>query len=546
MTINQKNALFKDNSFSARRKKNLLAKKKKRAKKQGIFIDSPSKKDLITLSNNYQKGYFKIAIKLGALITQNYPNHPLAWNILGASLFAVGKIEESLLINRKLVKLSPKDSNAHNNLANSLRGLGELEEAESSYKKAISLNQDSALAHNNLAGVLFELNKYVEAEEHYKKAISLKYDDFEVHNNFGNMLAHQGRSIEAKKCYETATTINPNYARGHRMYSSIKHFKSKDKQYLAMQKLYSAQQISNDQRCEICFALGKACEDLRDYKQAFHFLSEGNRIRKNILNYDSEQDCELFREIKSSFPKIMMNKLKINQPMNSLKPIFIIGMPRSGTSLVEQIITSHSSVTGAGELPFVHIFGSSIAKGVDDCGKDELMSFRQKYMEKLEKVSNNKSIVTDKMPQNFRYLGLISASFPEAKIIHVKRHAGATCWANYKSFFSTSDLGFCYDLHDISSYYYLYKDLMKYWEETIGERIYHLDYELLTMNQEIETRRLMKYLDLEWEDACLKPENNKQVVRTASHSQVRESVYTGSSQKWEKFKPFLNGIFDHL
>ena len=117
MTINQKNALFKDNSLSARRKKHLLAKKKKRAKKQGIFIDSPPKKDLITLSNNYQKGYFKIAIKLGTLITQNYPNHPLAWNILGASLFAVGKIEESLLINRKLVKLSPKDSRAVQGIA---------------------------------------------------------------------------------------------------------------------------------------------------------------------------------------------------------------------------------------------------------------------------------------------------------------------------------------------------------------------------------------------------------------------------------------------
>ena len=148
------------------------------------------------------------------------------------------------------------------------------------------------------------------------------------------------------------------------------------------------------------------------------------------------------------------------------------------------------------------------------------------------------------MPQNFRYLGLISASFPEAKIIHVKRNSEATCWANYKSFFPTSGLGYCYDLDDISSYYSLYKGLMEYWEEAFGERIYKLDYELLTINQENETRRLMKYLDMEWEDACLKPEDNKQVVRTASYSQVRESVYRGSSQKWEKFKPFLNGVFD--
>ncbi len=546
MSINQQNTLYKDNSFSARRKKHILAKKKKRAKKQGILIDSPSQKDLVALSNNYQKGHYKIAIKLGALLTQNYPDHPFAWKILGASLYRAGKIKESVLVNRKLVELSPKDSNAHNNLANSLQGIGELHAAELSYKKAISLDQDSALAHSNLANTLFALNNYEEAELHYKKAISLKYDDFEVHHNFGNMHANLGRSGEAKVCYETAIKINPSYARSHRVYSMIKHFKSKDKQYLTMQKLYSDKQISDYQRCEICFALAKASEDLKEYKQAFQFLSEGNGIRKKILNYDNRQDFELFREIKSSFSKIVMSSLKIDQPMNSLKPIFIVGMPRSGTTLVEQIIACHSSVTGAGELTFVSDFGESIARGIDDYGKDELMSFRQKYMKGLEKVSDNKLVVVDKMPLNFRYLGLISIAFPDAKIVHVKRHPAATCWANYKNFFISNGLGYCWDLSDISSYYSLYEGLMEFWEKAFGERIYNLDYDLLTVNQDAETRRLINYLDLEWEDECLKPQDNKQVVRTSSHFQVREKVYQGSSQKWKRFKPFLNGIFDHL
>ena len=546
MPINQKKTYCKDNSFSERRKRYLLAKKKKRAKKRGIFLDSPPKRDLDILLDNYKKNHFDIAIKLGALITQSFPDHPVAWHILGASLLELGKMKEALLVNQKVVDLSPKDSNAHNNLGNSFKGVGRLHKAVSSYKKSISLDQNNATAHNNLANTLIQLNNYAEAEVHYKKAILLEPDYSEAHHNFGRLLSNLGRLDEAKVCFENAVTIDPTFARGHRMYSLIKHFEKKDEHYSRMQDIYRDQDTSDNQRCEICFALGKASEDLQDYEQAFKFLSEGNSLRKKALNYNIEQDFELFREIKSSYLKIKMSKLEIDQPMNSIKPIFIIGMPRSGTTLVEQIIACHSSVTGAGELTSAQSFGSSIARGVNNCGKNELMNFRQKYMKSLEKVSVNKSIVTDKMPLNFRYLGLISAAFPEAKIIHVKRHPGATCWANYKSFFPTRGLGYCYNLDDISSYYSLYKDLMAFWEEAFSERIYHLDYDLLTKNQDNETRRLIDYLDLEWEDECLAPENNTRVVETASNAQVRERVYRGSSQKWQMFKPFLNGIFNHL
>ena len=150
------------------------------------------------------------------------------------------------------------------------------------------------------------------------------------------------------------------------------------------------------------------------------------------------------------------------------------------------------------------------------------------------------------MPQNFLYLGLISAAFPEAKIVHVKRHPAATCWANYKSFFTSIGLGYSYDLDDICSYYSMYQDLMEFWGKALGKRIYNLDYELLTKNQNNETRRLINYLDLEWEDACLIPQVNMRAVLTFSSSQVSKSVFQGSSLKWKKFKPFLNGIFDHF
>ena len=534
------------NSFSARRRKHLVAKKKKRAKKLGTFVNSPSQRDLSILFDNYQKGRFNIAIKLGISITENFPDHPFAWNILGASLLNVGRLEEALHVNQKLVEMSPDDPNYISNLATSLKGLGRLNEAELSYKKAISLGQNNYVVHMNLANTLTQLHNYVEAEVHYKNAISLNYNYSEAHHNFASMLSDQGRLDEARLSYEKAIKLNPTNAATYRMYSQIKDFKSKDEQYLRMQDLYLDQNISNNQRCEISFALGKASEDLQDYKRAFQFFSEGNRLRKMSLRYDIGKDLELFREFKSSFSKIAGRKLELDKPMNGLKPIFIVGMPRSGTTLVEQIIASHSLVTGAGELTFVSDFGNSIARGLNDCNKHELLSFRENYKKRVEKVSGGKLIITDKMPQNFLYLGLISAAFPEAKIVHVKRHPAATCWANYKSFFTSNGLGYCYDLDDICSYYSLYEDLMEFWGKALGKRIYNLDYELLTKNQNNETRRLINYLDLEWEDACLKPQDNMRAVHTSSVSQVRKSVYQGSSQKWEKYKPFLNGVLDHF
>ena len=150
------------------------------------------------------------------------------------------------------------------------------------------------------------------------------------------------------------------------------------------------------------------------------------------------------------------------------------------------------------------------------------------------------------MPQNFRYLGLITAALPEAKIIHVKRDPAAVCWANYTQYFVSDAVGYCYSLDDILHYHELYEDLMKYWHQVLPNRIYDLHYELLTENQEEETRNLMSHLGLEWDDACLSPEHNKRVVATASNVQVRQKVYQGSSEKWKRYRPFLNGALDHL
>ena len=164
----------------------------------------------------------------------------------------------------------------------------------------------------------------------------------------------------------------------------------------------------------------------------------------------------------------------------------------------------------------------------------------------LSKVSHGMIIVTDKTPQNFLFLPLICATFPEAKIVHVKRDPAATCWSNYKHYFVSKNLGYCYDLQDVVEYYNLYNHLMTIWQSEYGDRIYNLNYENLTTDQEKETRELIKHLNLDWEEACLSPHQNKRSVRTASQKQVRQKVYKGSSEVWRKYEPYLNGAFDSL
>jgi tetratricopeptide (TPR) repeat protein len=474
------------------------------------------------------------------------PDFAEARSNLGNTLQKLGRLDEAEASCRQAITLESDYAEAHNNLGITLQQQGRLEEAETSYTQAIALKSDYAEARSNLGDTLQELGRLEEAEASLRQAIALKFDFAEAHNNLGNTLKELGRLGGAEASLRQAIDLKPDYAEAHLNLTSMKKFDSQDEQYSQMQKIYLDENIPEEQRCHINFGLAKACEDLGDFEQALQHYREGNVLRKKLLNYDVSQDIELFNQLKSSYPQIAKTSLDPESLTNRLKPIFIVGMPRSGTTLVEQIISSHAQVTGAGELSFAHQFGASIARGLSAVNADALLNFRDIYLTKLQNISNGNLIITDKMPHNFRYLGLLAAAFPEAKIVHVTRNPAALCWANYKQYFVSKTLGYCYELDDVINYYELYRNLMEFWENLFGDRFYDVDYELLTVNQEEETRKLIHYLDLNWEEECLSPHQNKRSVSTASSMQVRKKVYQGSSQQWKKYKPFLNGALDYV
>jgi tetratricopeptide (TPR) repeat protein len=481
--------------------------------------------------NNYKK-----ALKIK-------PDYADAYNNMGNALKDKGDLEAAIESYNQALKIKPDYAQAYNNIGIALKDKGDLEAAIESYKQALKIKPDYAHAYNNMGNALSEKGDLEAAIESYKQALKIKPDYVQAYNNIGIALKDKGDLEAAIESYKQVLKIKPDYAEVYRNLSNIHRYKEHDEYFLKMQSLCQSSSVSDEQRCHLNFALSKASEDLNEVSQSFNYLKIGNELRKKILSYDIKKDIELFSQLKKAYPSIALQSVVES---SDLKPIFILGMPRSGTTLVEQIVSSHSEVTGAGELSYVSRFGDPTARGAIKPNAKMILDFRQRYIEALKKRSDGRSIVTDKMPQNFLYVGLIFSAFPDAKVIHVNRDPAATCWSNYKHYFIDKDLGYCYDLDDTVTYFGLYTDLMQFWLGHYGDRIYNLNYDNLTINQDDETRKLIEYLELEWENGCLSPQHNKRSVRTVSQQQVRQKVYQGSSQQWRKFEPYLNGAFNQL
>ena len=474
------------------------------------------------------------------------PNNAEVYNKMGNALKEHEQLKEALEAYNKAIILKPDYADAHNNMGVALQEHGKLEDAIQAYKKALSITPDYAQAYNNMGNALREQGKLEEAIEAYNKALSFKPDYAQAYSNLGDALKEQGKLDKAIEAYNKALFLKPDYSEVHRSLSSLIKYEANDPQLATVVEIIQRSDLKENDRCHLYYALAKMNEDLGKFEDALKHYISGGALRTKLLSYDLKQDEVLFAQIKNTAPKLKELSLRNTTEALSQTPIFILGMPRSGTSLVEQIISSHFKVHGAGELLFLERFGGKLSCGVQDISSDNLIDVRNSYLDELGKVSDNKQFVTDKMPHNFLHIGLILKALPEAKIIHVKRNPAATCWSNFKHYFSTNELGYSYDLNDTVSYFKMYQDLMDFWDQQSGHQIYHLDYDRLTIDQEIETRKLIGHLDLEWDDACLSPQENKRSVRTASQQQVRKKVYKGSSEVWRKFEPYLDSIFEPL
>jgi hypothetical protein len=336
-----------------------------------------------------------------------------------------------------------------------------------------------------------------------------------------------------------------------------------------MESLTTSDRISDSDRINLLFALAKVNEEKGNNEKFFEYLNEANRLRKLEVNFSIKKIQENHSSLKKIFKvgPLVNLKGKFNEK-SSIQPIFILGMPRSGSTLVEQILASHHKIYGAGELQVLRKIISPIFKGylnqsskiastviggktVDftrsvPISEKSFLDIREQYLEVLGSLNVKEKIITDKALLNFQFIGFILTAFPNAKIVHLKRDARAICWSIYKTNLPQKGIGFGNNLNDLAEYYGLYVKLMEFWKELFPNQIYDLVYEDLTNNQEEETKKLLEYCELDWDENCLNFQNTKRAVKTASVLQVRQKMYQGSSEAWRQYEKYIQPLIDGL
>ena len=451
-------------------------------------------------------------------LLKDHPGSLVVLNILGITLQRQEKWVESIEILDKAIELDPNLVESYINRGIALKELGKMHQAIASYSKAIALNPDFA----------------------------------EAYLNRGNVFKESGQLQDAVKDYEHTLQLKPDFAEAHRALSTLKEYSADDPQISRMQRLLDDRGLVESDRMSLCYALAKAHEDLRHVDQCFGYLREANELCKKQLRYDIDDDRKLISTIKKLFPADSAQALPAADPEAGPRPIFIVGMMRSGTSLVEQILASHSRVHGGGELEFMNRILTPLLANLasTDVGEEspaiDNAAIGRSYIESLGALDVPETIVTDKMPGNFRWIGFILNALPEARIVHVNRDPRATCWSVFKHFFPDEGTGYACDLGDLADYYALYSNLMSFWRQLYPDRIYELDYESLTENQEVETRKLLAYCELPWEEQCLEFYSTERVVRTTSSMQVRQKMYSGSSDAWRQYERHLQPLLERI
>lgn len=521
------------------------------------------------------------------------PDHADANNNLGVLLGNAGQFADALPHYERAIALRPDYAEAHNNLAVALGEVGRVKDAVAHYREAIAIRSDYMEAHNNLAVALSGIGQTNEAITHYERALSLKSSNTEytagIHNNLGIALAALGRTPEAIEHYERAVSLNPNFAAAltnlgialvelgrieearkhydraveadpahvpaHFNRAEIHKFRAGDPALTALEALSQRSDLTPRYRVLAYFALGKALEDASEYGRAFEMWNAANRIRRSQIHYDEAAVLDLFRRTIATYDRdLVSHGGETGDP--STIPIFIVGMPRSGSSLVEQILARHPKVQTGGELENlemalnVGLRAANPKTGYPECMRSvddaALLRIGQEYLRSLPALAAGRTRLVDKMPGNFLYSGLLRMVLPNAGIIHSLRGPVDTCVSCYSRNFSSGQL-FSYDLAELGRYYRGYAEVMAHWRSVLpAQAMFEISYEDLVNDLEGQTRKLLAHFGLEWDENCLNFQKAERAVRTASAAQVRQPLFRTSIDRWRRYEVWLGPLLAEL
>jgi tetratricopeptide (TPR) repeat protein len=484
------------------------------------------------------------------------PAYAEAHFALANVLQGAGRPLEAINHYEKVISLQPRHTEAYNNLANVLQRLGRFEEAVTRYGLALAINPDYADASFNLGNALLALNRNEEAIAQNEKVLRLNPMRVEAHNNIGVALQALGRIEEAGLAYDRALQIAPRQLATHLNVAYLRRFSADDPRLGVLEKLADEMPAFDaDGQIALHFALAKAYADLQQVERSFGHLRQGNALKRRQLAYDEREVLDVFERIRTVFTRDLIER-KSGAGDASPAPVFVLGMPRSGTTLVEQILASHSGVYGAGEIEALSrtVAGfrsrqstiGEFPEMVSAMSSQDLRDIGSGYVGLIRSLAPKMQRIVNKMPLNFIFIGLIHLTMPNARIIHTRRDPVDTCLSCFSLLF-TGNQPFTYDLGELGRYYRSYAALMDHWREVLPKGVMiDVQYETLVDDLEGQARALIAHCGLEWEEACLAFHKTKRPVQTASAVQVRAPVYRTSIGRWRQYDKFLQPLLEAL
>ena len=482
------------------------------------------------------------------------PGQPEAHSNRGVLLQKMGRFPEALASYDRAIALKPAYANAHHNRGSLLKQLRRFDEALAAYEKALALDANHVEAHNNRGVILQELRRYEAALAGFETAIRLNPGHAEAHHNRGVALVNIGDMAEARRMFQTALALKPNFPAAWFSLANIRKYQpGETADALAIKKLLDQPGLTPGDKEYLCFALGKIYDDCGHYDEAFAAYRRANQVRKSSVHYSATAVRDLTSAIIAGFAADFSSRPPAGASA-SCAPIFIVGMPRSGTTLLASILSSHPAIASAGELTY---FTEIAARLPELTGQDLpwpqaaqhltpalVHRLAQDYEQRLRRdVGAEVPYVIDKNPLNFQNLGLIARLFPRAKIFHCTRHPLDTGLSNYFQRFPDL-LSYSFDLRNIGQFYAEYARLMSHWHPPL--KMIEISYEEMVRNTETVARRALDCLGLEWDDRCLAPQNNPSPVESASQWQVRQPIYTQSLNRWCHYDKYLGPLKDVL
>ncbi|MBB5359398.1 tetratricopeptide (TPR) repeat protein [Rhodanobacter sp. ANJX3] len=484
------------------------------------------------------------------------PDDALSHHSLGIVYRSEGRLSEAEARYRRALAIDPNYVEALINLGNVLGAQGRLADAESSYRQALVLDDGYAETHFNLGNILRDQNRQLDAEQSYRRALKIAPRHVKALNNLGLCLKRQGRLDEARECFEAAIETRPDFVQSHCNLSPLKTYAIDDPHLALFEgQLHQVPSLPKTGQSSYWFALGKMREDVGRYDDAFAAYAQGNRCQHELFPHDEAREVALVQRLQSVFSEAFFaNRAK---PTHADKaPIFIVGMPRSGTSLIEQILSTYPGVYGAGELTdldnVVHLVEKSLGERkasypdiIVNLSADELRRLGEIYIDRVWRHTPQAERITDKMPANFLHIGMIHLMLPQARIIHAMRDPMDSCFSCYSRLFAGNNLDFAYRLETVGRYYVRYIQMMRHWQRVLPlGTVLDVRYEDMVTDTEGQARRLLAYLGLPWDERCLAFHQNQRVVRTASVAQVRKPIYRSSVARWKHFEAHLAPLLE--